>query len=226
MTVETAPRRDEVTLPMDDTQAERVQTMIAPTGTRRAVLGLTAGGLAQATSGLLLPARSLDAAGQPVREEGRAKRRRRRRRHRRQVIEAAVSLALWQPLSMNDQPAPIYLDISTVLFRFSLSNTFAIVQEHGMYSIELFMTWSWSWPDSGVGVCETSLEIYSTTGEVSAYKETADMNAPLTTVHFLRHVHLRAGDIIRVTGQVTQGWSAGAQARILTGAMSAITIGH
>lgn len=216
--------RDEVTLPMDDTNAERVQTTIAPTGTRRAVLGLTAGGLAQATSGLLLPARSADAAEQPVQEEGRAKRRRRRRRHHRQVIKAAVSLALSQPLSMNDQLAPIPLDIGTVQFEFGLSDTFAIVQEEGLYSIELFVTWSW--PGSGVGACETSIEVHSLTGEVSHYKQSAVMNAPLTTVRISRQDHLRSGDRIRVTGQVTQGWSAGAQAQIVTGAISVFTIRH
>ena len=208
---------------MDDANADLAHPSIIPSGTRRAVLGLTASGLAHATGGLLLPTRLAGAAEQPVSGENRARRRRRRRRHqhRHQHIKALAVLALKLPLTMpQGQLTTIALDQGMPLIYFNTTpgSVRPTLPETATYHMELAMTWSWD--GSSGAQCLAGFRVTNSDGDVTDYTNQTVMIEPTTFVLVTQDLLLEPGNVIEVIGQWTANQDAGAQAQVVASTLS------
>ena len=198
-----------------------------PSSTRRAVLGLTAGGLAQATSGLLLPAWICDevsAAKHSVGAEHRGKRRRHRRRHHASHISAAAFLALSQPIGIpRDKQTPFTLSMDLVIFNFiTEDNGYVSPTRSGTYQLDLFLTWVWN--GTGSGICDTGIHVVDTSGREQVYTTRTLLSQPLTTASHSQLLRLDEGDRLQVIGQVTTEQDFVTPVQVTAGAMSLYAI--
>lgn len=176
---------------------------LAPTGSRRAVLGLTAGGLAKATSGLLLPAWMADEAsaaeGQVVAQH-RGNRRRHRRHHHRSHDQALAVLAVTQPIAIPSGPMmAIRFGIVMALQGFTTRDDTIVSPSHsGHYRLELFQSWNGSGARSSAAVMVLVNENTISTSNVF-------LSPSITTGTDLRDIQLRAGDMVQLTAQQDSG---------------------
>ncbi len=196
---------------------------VALTGTRRALLGVTAGGLAQATSRLLLPVWISDnasAAEGQVEVQHRGKRRRRHRRHHALHISAAAFFALSQPVEIpRDQQTPFTFTIDLGIFHFiTEDNSYFSPIRSGTCNIDLFLTWSWN--GSGAAVSDTGVRVVDNGGTENLYTTRALLSRPLTTASLSQSLRLDKGDRLQVIGQVTTEQDFETPVQVTAGAMS------